>query len=143
MARLLDLAAAIDASRGIIFDTSTLFEIYEYVTRYGVADPRLLGIAPGLRYTTVVSVYEFLCGRSDEERARRIAWLQESGMKTVQLTRGTSQTFHNLGRLVEECGHVADLLIGATATAEHFAVASRDRDFDRMEQVIRVAEFLP
>lgn len=143
MARLLELAAAIEASRGILFDTSTLFDIYDYVVRYGVADPRLLRIAPGLRYTTVVSVYEFLYGRNEEERTRRIHWLQESGVKTVQLTRGTSHTFHNLGRLVEECGHVADLLIGATATAERFAVASRDRDFARMDQVIRVADFVP
>jgi predicted nucleic acid-binding protein len=143
VARLLDLTAAIEASRGIIFDTSTLFEIYDYATRHGVADARLLRIRPGLRYTTVVSLYEFLCGRGDEERARRVDWLQENGIKTVQLTRGTSQTFHNLGRLVKECGHVADLLIGATATAANFAVASRDRDFDRMDQVIRVTEFVP
>lgn len=143
MARLLDLAAAIEASRGIIFDTSTLFEIYAYLTGHGVADPRLLRIAPGLRYTTVVSRYEFLCGRSAEDRARRVDWLDENAIKTVQLTAGTSQTFHNLGRLAEECGHVADLLIGATATAEHFAVASHDRDFDRMDQVIRITEFAP
>src|SRR2546426_9955581 len=82
VARLVDLAAAMEASRGIVFDTSTLFEIYEYVTHHGTADPRLLRIAPGFRYTTVVSLYEFLCRRSGEqrarwieERARRIDWL--------------------------------------------------------------------
>ncbi|MBI2218869.1 MAG: PIN domain-containing protein [Candidatus Rokubacteria bacterium] len=108
--------------------------------RHGAPDPRLLRVTPGRRYTTVVNLYEFLCGISEGERTRRAAWLGENSIKTFPVNpRDASETFRNLGRLVEECGHVADLLVGATATAERLVVASHDRDFERMDQVIRVA----
>lgn len=143
MARLLPLDQCLQITEGILFDTASLFDLLHYEETRGETYPQLLRIEPTLRYTSIINVFEFMCGdlSADVVRARR-AWLDRNGFKHVRVSDAVSITFQSLARARWPREWLADFLTAATAKARNFALASSDGDFEHMDGLVWVAEFI-
>lgn len=128
MARLYPLKQCLDTSRGILFDTSTLIDLYGHEEVNGAPSPLLLEIQPRRRYTSIINVFEFVCNRARGDVRNRRAWLQDKDIL--------------VGETVG-CHLRNDLLVAATAKRETLAVASGDDNFRDIDGILWVAEFAP
>lgn len=143
MARLYPLDVCLSQARGILFDTTALLDLYQHERRLNQPSPLLLRVDPARRYMSVVNLFEFICNARGEEVRRRRAWLEDKNIRLLLLSGPISTTFHALIGDVVDCGLLADLLVAATAKVRELALASRDRDFERIDQILLVAEFAP
>ena len=143
MARLLALEQCLQVTEGILFDTASLFDLFRYEATRGQSLPELRRIEPPLRYTSVVNVFEFMCGDLPPREIRdRRDWLDSNGFKRVRVNDAVSTTFQSLVGVQRPCGWLVDLLTAATAKARHFALASSDTDFEHIDDgLLWVAEF--
>ena len=141
MGRLYPLAHCLDVQRGILFDTTALFDLFEYEHANSAPSPFLLRIQPARRYTSVINVFEFICNCSSDLVKTRRGWLRDRNIKTLPLTRDVSTTFVSLLGKTVGCYLRNDLLVAATAKREVLAVASRDSDFRDIQGVLCVSEF--
>jgi predicted nucleic acid-binding protein len=141
VARLFPLAHYLAVSRGILFDTTALLELFQYEGAGGAPSPLLVGIHPERRYTSVVNMFEFICNQPRDVVRNRRSWLENSNIMRLPVTREISTTFLSLLHDSVGCHLRNDLLIAATAKREALAVASRDADFRDIEGVLCVAEF--
>lgn len=141
MARLYPLDECLGLTRGILFDTSALIDLFQYEERNGQPSPLLLSIHPNRRYTSIINIFEFICGVSREQVRSRRAWLDDKGFRPRPVTKTVSITFHNLIGDAVSCDLLRDLIVTATAIVEELAVASRDTDFQHIDGILCVAEF--
>lgn len=143
MARLYPLRQCLDTSRGILFDTSTLIDLYGHEEVNGAPSPLLLEIQPRRRYTSIINVFEFVCNRARGDVRNRRAWLQDKDIKPLPVTKEISTTFVSLVGETVGCHLRNDLLVAATAKRETLAVASGDDNFRDIDGILWVAEFAP
>lgn len=143
MARLYPLAHCLAITRGILFDTATLVDLFEYERVNSATSPLLLGTPPDRRYTSIIAMFEFICNQARGVVTHKRAWLQEKNIKALPLTREVSTTFVNLLGETVNCNLRNDLLIAATAKRETLAVASGDNHFGNIDGIFWVAEFAP
>lgn len=141
MARLIPLAECLKLRRGILFDTSALFEMFAHEERHATTHPLLLRIQPTHRYTSIVNMFEFVCDKPREVVRNRRSWLKDKGIRSVPVTQAISATFQSLLGETVGCHLLRDLMTAATAKAERLALASQDNDFQDISGILWVAEF--
>jgi predicted nucleic acid-binding protein len=118
-----------------------LLALFSSERRHGSPHRVLLSIHPRRRYTSVINIFEFTCNLNRQEVIQRRNWLEDKGIRSLDVTRNVSETFRGLLGPTVACNLLRDLLTAATAKVQRLAVASEDTDFQGIDGILWVAEF--